>query len=101
MKKIINGKKYRFYVVSEGKKFFIKAKCLFSGRYSCINNLNPILSEFQVSENVFQYSDSCWETKRSDEFCKEAIAFLSDGPYRDYLEHRLDEDRFYEELESL
>jgi len=100
MKKIIRGKKYNFYIVSEGKEFFIKAKCLSSGRYSCINNLNSILSELKIAQNDFRYFDSKWITKRSSEFYRKASDFLSSEAYRDYLESKLDEDRFYGEWEN-
>lgn len=93
MKKIVNGQRYSFLIVREGDMFFIKATCLTSGLYSCINNLNPILSKFNVSLDNFKYYDSSWETKYAKRFYKTATGFLANDTFRGYLENKLDEDR--------
>jgi len=102
MKKIIRGKKYNFYIVSEGNEFFIKAKCLLLKRYSFINNLNPILSEFGISGDDDKYYDSWWILSKNEvrKFEKIAKEILSDKLFRNYLEEKLDEDRECGEWEN-
>jgi len=100
MEKIIDGKKYSFHVVNDGQKFFIKAICKMSGRYSCINNINAILSELKISQDNFHYYDSKWVTDKSHHFYKNTINLLSDKSSLGYIEDKLDEDRFYGEWEN-
>ena len=49
---LIHGRKYNFEIVSQNGRidfcFFIRAICKSTKRTSCINNLNTILSEFNV-----------------------------------------------------
>lgn len=103
MKKIIRGKKYNFYIASEGNEFFIKAKRLLSGRYSFINNLNPILSEFGISGDDNKYYDSWWILPKNEvrKFEKIAMEILTGKEFRDYLEEKLDEDRECSEWENI
>ncbi|MDH5684293.1 MAG: hypothetical protein OEZ20_07510 [candidate division WOR-3 bacterium] len=58
----ISGSKYSFEIVSEKNEqnfsFFIKAKSKSTGRFSCINNLNAVLSELNVNVNDPKFSDS-------------------------------------------
>jgi len=102
----IKGRKYSFEVISEnGDKdscFFIKAIDKLTGRYSCINNLNVILSEFNIGIDDPKNEDSMWVlTKEDVRYLREtARQFLLDPSFRNYLERRLDEDRVSGEWEN-
>ena len=102
----IEGEKYSYEIVSENEDedscFFIKAIHKLTGRYSCINNLNAILSEFNVGIDNPKNEDSMWIVTRKDaRHLKEtARQFLSDPSFRDYLEKQLDEDRTLGEWEN-
>ncbi|OIN98591.1 hypothetical protein COS16_08650 [Candidatus Desantisbacteria bacterium CG02_land_8_20_14_3_00_49_13] len=102
MKTIIKGRKYNFYVVSDGIEFYIKALHRISSRASFINNVNAILSEFNIDINDKKSAESQWliSEKLSGQFFKRAKSFLSDKNYRDYIEKRLDEDRECGEWEN-
>lgn len=102
MKTIIKGQSYNFCVVVDGAKFYIKASHLASLRFSFINNLNAILSEFNISVNDKRISESQWVTskKQSGLFFKKATRFLSGKISRDYIEKKLDEDRKCGEWEN-
>ncbi len=63
MIKNIQGKKYNFEIVAENECFCIKAKHKDTRRFSCINNLNIVLSELcsninNINDDRFQ--DSQW-----------------------------------------
>jgi len=100
MEKTIISARYNFHIVSDGERFFIKATDKIFGRYSFINNLNVILSELEISQNDSTYFDSCWVANESKHFYKKIVNFLSHKSSLDYLEDRLDEDRFYGEWEN-
>ena len=100
MEKIVKGKKYNFQIEADGDRFFIKAICKISGRYSFINNLNAILSELKIPQNDFRYYDSKWVTSSATDFYKKTVNFLSDKYSLNYVESKLDEDRFYGEWEN-
>lgn len=102
----IFGSKYRFEIVSYETVtdcFFIRAKCKFTGRFSCINNLNPILSKFNIDMNDAKAEDSMWRVTKSEAQNYVAIAkeFLSDTSFLTYLEDQLDEDRRLGEWENI
>lgn len=103
----IRGKHYNFEIVSyDGGHlfcFYIRAICKLTKRTSCINNLNPILSEFGVSQTNPKYVDSMWEVteKEAKNFAKTAIGFLSNPTFLSYLEEKLDEDRMEGEWEKI
>lgn len=103
MKKILKGKKYVFYIIAEGNGFFIVAQCLFSKRYSFINNLNPILSELGISSDNNKYYDSRWVLTKNEveKLGRMAKNFLSNVHFRNYIEKKLDEDREYCEWENV
>lgn len=102
----IKGRKYCFEVISENEDedlcFFIKAIDKLTGRYSCINNLNVILSEFNIGIDDPKIEDSMWVLTKEDtrHLEKTAKQFLSDSSFRNYLEKRLDEDRTLGEWEN-
>lgn len=100
MEKVIGGRKYDFYIVGTGRRFFIKAVCKTSGRYSCINNPNAIISELKITQNDFKYYDSMWTTKNAYNFYRKIVSFLSDKFSLEYVEDKLDEDRLYGEWEN-
>lgn len=102
----IKGRKYNFEVMSENEDedlcFFIKAIDKLTGRYSCINNLNAILSEFNIGIDDPKIEDSMWVLTKEDARYLEKTAkqILSDPSFRNYLEKRLDEDRTLGEWEN-
>ena len=102
----IEGRKYSFEVISENEDedlcFFIKAIDKHTGRYSCINNLNAILSEFNIEIDDPKNEDSMWVLTKEDarHLEKTARQILSDPSFRNYLEKRLDEDRMSGEWEN-
>lgn len=102
MKTVIRGKNYNFGIVADGKKFYIKALHLASLRFSFINNLNTILSEFNISVDDKRVSESQWiiSGKQSDLFFKKAAQFLLNKNCRNYIERKLDEDRECGEWEN-
>lgn len=102
MKITIRGINYDFYIVANQTEFYIKALHLNFLRFSFINNLNAILSEFGIDVNDKKVSESQWLTpkKQSNLFYKKAVSFLSDVNSRNYIERKLDEDRRYGEWEN-
>ena len=103
----IQGSKYDFEIVSQNKKndfcFFIRAICKSTKRTSCINNLNIILSEFNVEVDDPKYQDSSWVVTKKEACNLEAKGnqFLSESSFRDYIESCLDEDRAVGEWENV
>lgn len=100
MEKVVRGNKYNFYIISKREKFLIKATCKLSGKYSCINNLNIILSELNIPQNNFRYHDSMWNINKSKYFYRKIVDSFSNRSFVDYIEKKLDEDRFYGEWEN-
>jgi len=104
----ITGRKYKFEVGyvngdSNTMKFFIKAICKKTKRYSCICNLNTILSEYRTSiKNISQMIDSTWIVKKSlcPKLVKNTRELLFDKEYLKYLERHLDYDRQLGEWEN-
>lgn len=102
----IEGEKYNYEIASENEDedfcFFIKAIHKRTGRYSCINNLNAILSEFNIGIDDPKVEDSMWPVTRKDARYLEKTAkhILSDPSFRDYLERQLDDDRTFGEWEN-
>jgi len=103
----IQGKSYDFEMVSQNECsnfcFFLRAICKSTKRTSCINNLNPILSEFNVDLDDPKYHDSSWVVteKEAHRLKAKGKQFLSDSSFRDYIESRLDEDRALGEWENI
>jgi len=92
----IHGKKYNFEILAEDDCFYIKAKHKSTGRFSCVNNLNVILSELNVDMcHDNKYQDSWWILPKNEvrKFGKIAREVLLDKEFRSYLEEKLDEDR--------
>lgn len=102
MKTIIKGQNYNFYVIAGGMKFYIKALHLASSRFSFINNLNTILSEFNIGIDDEKVSESQWiiSRKQSGLFFRKAVKLLWNKNSRDYVEKKLDEDRKCGEWEN-
>jgi len=103
MKSIIKGQNYNFYIIADGMKFYIKALHLASSRFSFINNLNAVLSEFNIGADDKRVSESQWliSGKQSSLFFKKATEFLLSGNSRNYIEGKLDEDRECGEWENI
>jgi len=103
----IQGMKYNFEIVSQNGGndfcFFIRAMCKSTKRTSCINNLNTILSEFDVEVDDPKYQDSSWVVTKEEAYSLEARGkqFLSSSSFRDYIEGCLDEDRTLGEWENI
>ena len=104
MRKRIHGDKYDFRVVAKENEFFIQAIDKVSLRYSCINNLNAILSELVHDQyNNDRFGDSWWEVSREEgeQFAKTSVESLSNDGFRHYIENKLDEDRTLGEWENI
>ena len=102
MEKIIKGQNYNFCIVADRVKFYIEAVHIASLRFSFINNLNTVLSEFNINIDNGKASKSQWlvSKKQSKLFFKKAVKFLSNKPFRNYIEKKLNEDRKYGEWEN-
>lgn len=102
---IINifGKKYDFKIVAEDTCFCIKAKHKSTGRFSCINNLNTILSELDADVDDDRFQDSQWIIPKNEiqNFVAISKEILFDKSFRNYLEQKLDEDRKCGEWENI
>lgn len=107
MKTDISGNNYNYKILinraGRSYLFEIIAICKISGRYSFINNLNTILSEFDIPENDVKFIESTWllaknEVKHYFEFSN---ILFSSKQYIDYLEKQLDEDRSLGEWERI
>lgn len=104
MKINIHGKKYNFEILAENNCFCIKAKHKSTKRFSCINNLNTILSELGIDMySDSKYCDSRWILSKNGvrKFEKVAKKILSDKFFRNYLEEKLNEDRECGEWENI
>lgn len=103
----IQWERYNFEIDSENGRrnvyFYIKAICKSTGRTSCINNLNAVLSELEVDPAKPKFEDSTWvvSRKEANSFINTAKKFLTDVVFLNYLEKRLDEDRACGEWENV
>ena len=103
----IQGNKYNFEIVcqkcGESYQFYIRALCKSTERYSSINNLNTILSELGIDTDDSNFEDSIWIVDQDEAkyFTRVTEEIITDNTYRDYLEHRLDEDRILGEWENI
>lgn len=101
MKKTYPGRRYIFEVESEHFKnkfyFSITAVHKKSKKYSCINTLNRILSDFgiDISDARKDYSEWLLSPNEHRSFQKKSQEYLTDPENIDYLESKLDEDRTY------
>ena len=102
MKRMVKGKNYSFSIVADGVQFYIEALHLASSRFSFINNLNVILSVFNINSDDEKVSESQWlvSKQQSRLFFKKAIELLSNKGSRDFVEQKLDEDRLCGEWEN-
>ncbi|TSC74866.1 MAG: hypothetical protein G01um101433_985 [Parcubacteria group bacterium Gr01-1014_33] len=102
MKTTIKGQSYNFCIVANGMRFYIKALHRASSRFSFINNLNTILSEFNINVDDKRVSESQWliPKKQGGLFFKKAVEFLLSRNSRSYIERKLDEDRECGEWEN-
>lgn len=102
----IKGFKYIFNVIlQEGQQdhfFAIQALDSSSHRASYINNLNVILSEFDIETNNSRVENSTWLIGREEakQYVDIAVSILTDQIFLSYLEKRLDEDRTQGEWEN-
>ena len=100
----IEGQKYRLEVLLQNRGFAIRAICKSSRRYSCVNNLNTMLSELGVNPEDPKFEDSWWElptVEEAKELADHAKVLVSDRQFLSYLEGKLDEDRSYGEWENI
>lgn len=99
MKKYITGRKYDFIVKCAKVKFsycfYIEAKHRASFSHSYINNINCVLSEFNIGVNDKKVAESQWvlPKKEAGKYFKKADNFLNDSDFRKYVERQLDCDR--------
>ncbi len=106
MIKTFSGFKYSFEVESQPYRelfsFTITAIHKETRRYSCINTLNQVLSEFNIGTDNPRAKESEWLlTKReSRDFLKIATHMFSDNKYLWSFESKLDEDRKCGEWEN-
>ena len=102
----IQGEKYFFDIVSRNNRqlvsFYIRATCKLTKRTSCINNLNTILSEFNIDSAKRRFADSTWEVSRKEagHFINTAKGIFSSIFFLNLLENKLDEDRTAGEWEN-
>jgi hypothetical protein len=103
MKTVIKGQNYDFCIVADGTQFYIEAMHPVSFRFSFINNLNAILSAFDININDKKVSESQWlvSEEQCSFFFKKATEFLSSKYSRDCIEQKLNEDRQLGEWENL
>lgn len=101
------GYDYEYLVFKERLKnkiyyFSIMAMCRETGRYSHINNLSTILSEFAIDPDSRRAEDSEWSStcKKVNAWMKAAEELLTNMTYLPYLEKHLDEDRECGEWEN-
>ena len=99
----IVGEKYNFQIISNSGRFYIEAQHKHTLRFSFINDLNPILSEFNIKGEDPKVAESQWIVSKEEAriFAKDAKEFLLNGRFRDYLEEKLDEDRRCSEWENI
>ena len=104
----IQGEKYLFDIVSFFRKgqlfsFYIRATCKLTKRSSCINNLNPILSELNIDSTNRKFADSMWEgsKKEAEHFMDTTKNIFSSASFLNFLESKLDEDRTIGEWENM
>ena len=99
MKKIINGKDYRFVInclnSSKDSFFYIEAQHKNTNRHSLINNVNCILSGLCVDTYNKKFWESEWIVSKNEaiKFFKKANNFLEDDSFREYVEKYLNFDR--------
>jgi hypothetical protein len=104
---ICQGKKYVLEVVSECRDddsiFYVKAKDRLTNRTYCINNLNIILSAWDVDIDDPRFEDSMWLLSKKECSCFEAPtrSLLSEPFFIELLEHQLDEDRLFGEWKNI
>jgi len=99
MRKIINGKRYKFIIslVKHRNNFYfdVEAINLKNKTHSFINNVNYIISGLNVDIDDCDKMESNWEVEESEgkKFFKKAIGFISDNVFRKYLEKQLNLDQ--------
>lgn len=99
MKTLIKGDKYNFLVKCYKSNnlfcFYIKATSTKGYKYSYINNLNGILSAFDIDIDDYKVAESQWvlNKKEANNFFKKAADFLADSSFVNYIEKQLDLDR--------
>ena len=104
----LNGIRYNCDIISfpiskRGKYCFsIKAIHKRSRRSSTINNLNQILSDFNIPESDKNFIESDWEVSKREAtiLVKKAKELFSDRAYLKYLANILDDDRAESEWEN-
>jgi len=102
----VQGMKYNFEIVLQNKAsdclFFIRVICKSTRRVSCINNLNVILSAFNIEIDDPKVEDSMWIVtgKEACNLEEAGKRLLSDSFFLNYLERQLDEDRMLGEWEN-
>ncbi|MFH1065811.1 MAG: hypothetical protein V1734_04885 [Nanoarchaeota archaeon] len=96
---MINGTKYDFKIHSADGRFFIKAICKKSGRFSCITNMNLILSNLGVAGK--RYYDTPWNlpVKECKLLAKSANELFSEE-FKSNIEAACEEDRTCGEWEN-
>jgi hypothetical protein len=102
----IKGNRYNFEIMVEStdtySDFSIKAICKNTRRFSSINNLNAMLSEFDISGDDPKFDDSTWTLAEEEinHFDATARQLFSSSHFLTFLEGKLDEDRMAGEWEN-
>jgi len=99
MKKTINGKRYKFVIgfIKDKNNFYfeIEAIDLKNKTHSFINNVNCILSQFDIDSHDGEKMESMWKVKEKEgkRFFKQGVNFISSRSFREYLERQLNLDQ--------
>lgn len=112
MNSTINGINYNFNLIIEKAfspsedleifSFYIKATCKITTCSSCINNLNAILSYFDIGDDDPRLENLIWygSLAQIQDWVSITYDFFSEEYSLYYLERRLNEDREEGEWES-
>lgn len=108
----ISGINYNFNLIIEKAftpsedleifSFYIKATCKITNSFSCINNLNAIVSYFDIEDDDPRLENLIWYGSLSEieDWASITYDFLSEEYSLYYLERRLNEDREEGEWEN-
>ena len=102
-----DGITYKFMIImgTTGRRriFSICAIDKETGHFSSVNNLNTIISLFEVDSEKARYEDSSWNlsSKECEKFRIIAMDAIKDNHFKHYLEEKLDADRNCGEWENI
>ncbi len=106
--RFVEGKKYILSMIVEKQNgdefdFFIKAQHIASRRFSYINNLNLMLSEFGIHSDDPRSAESQWTVSKRElkTLTNKTKIMFSDINFVEYIEKQLDYDRAEGEWENI